>query len=139
VLKKPEQGLPGAAEFRHLVEDEDNSFLDTAIRILLKLVTDLYEADRGCDDEFTTPRLFMTGRQGTLAQKIKLLSIPAIAGEARDLPRRNRTDLAEADLGDHAVKSDARYTAGGRAAEVIIDRIDTRPAQCCQAIAHRIL
>src|SRR5258708_1114696 len=64
-LDEPEQGLPDTAEFGHLVEDEDDGFLDTAIGILLEPVADLHEADRGSDDEFAAPGLLIAGRQGT--------------------------------------------------------------------------
>ena len=69
----------------------------------------------------------------------ELLPVPAVAGEARDLPRGDRTDLAEADLGDHPIEAGARDAAGRRAAEIVIDRFDARPSQRRQAIAHRIL
>ena len=35
----------------------------------------------------------------------ELLPVAAVAREARDLPRRHRADLAEADLGDHALEA----------------------------------
>src|SRR6266849_969881 len=77
MLDEPEQGLPDTAEFGHLVEDEDDGFLDTAIGILLEPVADLHEADRGSDDEFATPGLLIAGRQGTVAQKIELILVEA--------------------------------------------------------------
>src|SRR6266404_8974709 len=77
VLDEPEQGLPDTAEFRHLVEDENDGFLDTAIGILLESVADLHEADRGRDDKFAAPGLLMAGRQGTVAQKIELILVEA--------------------------------------------------------------
>src|SRR5260221_11947979 len=177
MLDEPEQGLPDTAEFGHLVEDEDDGFLDTAIGILLEPVADLHEADRGSDDEFAAPGL--AGRQGTVAQKIELIlvedalqsqqqpvvpltrridrllidqhgiddaahldqlpPVTAVAGETRDFPRRDRTDLAQADLGHHSIKAGARDTACRRAPEIVIDRFDARPAQRRQTIAHRIL
>ncbi|ANT54604.1 hypothetical protein A6B35_31905 (plasmid) [Mesorhizobium amorphae CCNWGS0123] len=119
--------------------------LDTAIGILLKLVADLHEADRGCDNELAAPGLLVACRQGTLTQKIEfalveaalqsqqqpvitltrridrllidqhgiddaahldeLLPVTAVAGEARYFPRRDRTDLAEANFGYHSVES----------------------------------
>ncbi|WP_352857586.1 hypothetical protein [Mesorhizobium sp. M1163] len=42
MFEEPEQGLPGAAEFGHLVEDENDGVPDTAIGILLKSVADLH-------------------------------------------------------------------------------------------------
>src|SRR5712672_1201033 len=77
MLDEPEQGWPDTAEFGHLVEDEDDGFLDTAIGILLEPVADLHEADRGSDDEFATPGLLIAGRQGTVAQKIELILVEA--------------------------------------------------------------
>src|ERR1700733_8818642 len=163
MLDEPEQGLPDTAEFGHLVEDEDDGFLDAAIGILLEPVAGLHIA----------------GRQGTLAQKIELilveaalqsqqqpvvaltrridrllinqhsiddpahldelLPVTAVAGETRDFPRRDRTDLAQANLGHHSIKTGARDTARRRAPEIVIDRFDARPAQRRQTIAHRIL
>jgi hypothetical protein len=77
MLDEPEQGLPDTAEFGHLVEDEDDGLLDTAIEILLESVADLHEADRGSDDEFAAPGLLIAGRQGTVAQKIELIIVEA--------------------------------------------------------------
>src|SRR5258708_14803467 len=67
------------------------------------------------------------------------LPVTAVAGETRDFPRRDRTDLAQADLGHHSIKAGARDAAGRRAPEIVIDRFDARPAQRRQTIAHRIL
>src|SRR5258708_24846772 len=69
----------------------------------------------------------------------ELLPVTAGAGETRDFPRRDRTDLAQADLGHHSIKAGARDTARRRAPEIVIDRFDARPAQRRQTIAHRIL
>lgn len=68
-----------------------------------------------------------------------MLPVTAVAGEARYFPRRDRTDLAEADFGYHSVESGTCDAACGRAAEIVIDRLDARPAECHQAIAHRTL
>src|ERR1035441_4112544 len=54
-------------------------------------------------------------------------------------PPRAPTDLARAALGPHSIKAGARDAARRRAPEVVIDRIDARPAQRRQTIAHRIL
>src|SRR5271166_771753 len=69
----------------------------------------------------------------------ELLPVPTVAGEARHLSRRHRADLAETDLGDHALEPDAGDAARRRAAEIIVDGIDLRPAERCQAIPHSIL
>src|SRR3984893_15354771 len=69
----------------------------------------------------------------------QLLPVTAVAGETRDSPRRDRTDLAQADLGHHSIKAGARDAARRRALEIVVDRIDARPAQRRQTIAHRIL
>src|SRR6202166_2128834 len=69
----------------------------------------------------------------------ELLPVTAVAGETRDFPRRDRTDLAQADLSHHSIKAGARDAARRRAPEIVIDRFDARPAQCRQTIAHRIL
>src|SRR3982075_3656307 len=169
MLDEPEQGLPDTAEFGHLVEDEDDGFLDTAIEILFEPVADLHEANGGSDDEFAAPGLLIAGRQGTVAQKIELILVEAAlqsqqqpvvaltrridgllidqhgiddaahldellpvtagAGETRDFPRRARTALAQAALGHHSIKAGALDPARGRAAEIVIDRLDPRPAQ----------
>jgi hypothetical protein len=186
MLDKPEQSLPGAAELRHLVEDEGDGFLDTAVGILLKPVAGLDEADWRGNDEFAASRLLVSGRQGTLAQKIEfvlveaalqpqqkpvvalarridhllidqygiddaahldeLLPVAAIAGKPRHLPRRNRPDLAETDLGDHPVETGTSNAAGGRTSEIIIYRLDARPAErrrrspiaYCRALLSRL-
>ena len=57
----------------------------------------------------------------------------------RETSRRDRTDLAQADLGHHSIKAGARDAACRRAPEIVIDRFDARPAQGHQTIAHRIL
>jgi hypothetical protein len=59
----------------------------------------------------------------------KLLPITAVAGKPRHLPRCHRTNPAEANLGDHPVEAGACDAAGGRAAEIIVDRVDARPAE----------
>lgn len=69
----------------------------------------------------------------------ELLPVAAVAGKPRHFPRRDGTDLAEADLGNHPVETGACDAAGGRTTEIVIDGLDPRPAKCCQAIAHRIL
>lgn len=69
----------------------------------------------------------------------ELLPVAAIAGKPRHLPRRNRPDLAETDLGDHPVETGTGNAASGQPSEIIIYRLDARPAERRQAIAHRIL
>src|SRR5450631_1087563 len=53
----------------------------------------------------------------------ELLPVTAVAGETRDFPRRDRTDLAQADLGHHSIKASARDAARRRAPEIVIDRL----------------
>src|SRR4051794_6590581 len=69
----------------------------------------------------------------------ELLPISAVAREARDLPGCHRADLAQADLGDHALEPGARGPAGGRAAEVLVDDLDLRPAELRKTVAHGVL
>src|SRR3954471_5831849 len=69
----------------------------------------------------------------------ELLPISAVAREARDLPGCHRADLAQADLGDHALEPGARGSAGGRAAEVLVDDLDLRPAELRKTVAHGVL
>src|SRR6202163_2448294 len=64
----------------------------------------------------------------------ELLPVTAVAGETRDFPRRDRTDLAQADLGHHSIKAGARDAACCRAPEIVVDRFDARPAQRRQTI-----
>src|SRR5882724_2742697 len=179
MLEKPHQCLTGAAEFSDLVEHKSDGLLHAAIGGLLKAITDLHEANRGCDDEFAAAGLLVAGRERTLAQKIEfilveaslqpqqqpvialtrcidrllvdqhgvddaahldeLLPVAAVAGKARHLPRRNRPDLAETDFGDHPIEARAWDAASGRTAEIIIDRLNARPAKRRQAVAHGIL
>src|SRR6266567_2497545 len=68
VLEEPQQSLPGATEFQHLVEDQRDRRLDAPIRVLLVTVADLYEPDRRTDHELATARLLVARRQGSLAQ-----------------------------------------------------------------------
>ena len=76
---------------------------------------------------------------GILNCELELLPVATVAGKPRHLPRCHRTDLAEADLGDHPVETGACDAAGGRAAEIVIDRVDARPAERGQTVTHGIL
>src|SRR5690348_12484109 len=67
----------------------------------------------------------------------ELLPVAAVAGKARHLPRRDRTDLAKADFRDHPVETGTRDTASGRSAEIVIDSLDMRPAERRKTVAHR--
>src|SRR5215207_396605 len=69
----------------------------------------------------------------------ELLPISAVARKARDLPGGHCADLAQADLGDHALETGARGPAGGRAAEVLVDDLDLRPAELRETVAHGVL
>src|SRR6202040_2272796 len=60
-----------------MLDEPEQGLRDPAIGILLEPVADLHEADRGSDDEFAAPGLLITGRQGTLAQKIELILVEA--------------------------------------------------------------
>ena len=51
----------------------------------------------------------------------------AVAGEARDLPGRHRSDLAEADFRHHVFELRADDGAGRRAAKIVIDDLDLAP------------
>src|SRR6202011_2593623 len=61
------------------------------------------------------------------------------AGKARDLPCRDRTNLAEADLRHHSLETGAHDAAGGGAAEIVIDDLDLGPAESRQTLAHGVL
>ena len=52
MLMEPQQGLPRAAEFGHLVEHQRDRPLNAPVGILLEPVAGLHEADRRADDEF---------------------------------------------------------------------------------------
>src|SRR5258705_7579906 len=54
----------------------------------------------------------------------QLLPVTAVAGETRDFPRPDRSDLAQADLGHHSIKAGARDTARPLAPEIVIHRFD---------------
>lgn len=69
----------------------------------------------------------------------QLLPIAAVAGKARHFPRRDRTNLAQADLGDYPVEARPRNTARRRTAKVVVDRLDAGPAERRQPVAHCIL
>jgi len=70
---------------------------------------------------------------------IKLLQVPAVAGEPRDLARGNGANFAEADLRHHPLKTGALDAACSGTAKIIIDHLDLGPAKCSQAIAHGVL
>jgi hypothetical protein len=57
----------------------------------------------------------------------QLLPIPAVAGETRDLARRDGANLAEAYLRNHPLKAGALDTARSRTAEIFINHFDLRP------------
>ncbi len=50
----------------------------------------------------------------------ELLPVSAVSGEARHLARRDRADLAEADLGDHALEASARCAASRRTTKILV-------------------
>ena len=69
----------------------------------------------------------------------KLLLVATVAGEARDFPRCDGTDLAEAVLGHHPVETGTRHSACCGSSEIVINGVDVRPAQRHEAIAHGVL
>ncbi len=62
MFEEPQQSLTSAAEFGNLFEDENNGFLDAAIRILLEPVASLHVANWGTDNEFAAPGFLVSGR-----------------------------------------------------------------------------
>src|SRR5690606_1937331 len=54
----------------------------------------------------------------------ELLPVTAVAGKPRYFACCNRTDLAQADLGNHSLETGACDAACGRATEVIVDCLD---------------
>src|SRR6516162_4733542 len=69
----------------------------------------------------------------------QLLPVPAVAGKARDFARTDCADLAETDLGHHSLKAGALHTASSRAAKIIVDYFNLRPAERRQPVAHGVL
>ena len=68
------------------------------------------------------------------------------AGMAIHCPRQahaerlcRKSNLAEADLGHHALEAGAHDAAGGRTAEIVVDDLDLMPAQVLQPLPHGIL
>jgi hypothetical protein len=57
----------------------------------------------------------------------------------RETARADGADLAEADLGDHALEAGALDAVCGRTTEIVIDHFDLRPAERCQAVAQGVL
>jgi hypothetical protein len=53
-----------------------------------------------------------------------LLPVAPVAGKSQHLPCRDRTDLAEADLGNHSVKAGACDTAGNGPTKIVVYRLD---------------
>src|SRR6516165_5667066 len=179
MLVEPEQSLAGAAQFLNLVEDESNSVLHAAVRILLVTIAGLHEADRRRDHQFAAARLLVARRERTLAQQVKLvlvqaalqseqqpvvamarrvdgllidqhrvdhathldqlLPVAAVAGKAGDFARADGANLAEAYLRDHPLEAGTLNGARRRAAEIVVDHFDLRPAKPRQSIPHGIL
>src|SRR6266436_2381468 len=92
MLMEPEQRLPGAAQFCHLVEDEVDRLLNATVRILLQTIASLYEADRRGDDKLAPPSLLVSCRQGALPEKVEFVLIEAALQSEQQpviaLPRR---------------------------------------------------
>src|SRR5215472_2775921 len=66
------RALPSSA---HLVKDKRDCFLHTPVRVLLKSVAHLHEADRRGHDEFTTSSLLVARRERTLAQQVEFVLV----------------------------------------------------------------
>src|SRR6516164_7609601 len=75
MLDEPEERLAYAAKFSHLVKDKRDCFLHTPVRVLLKSVAHLHEADRRGHDEFTTSSLLVARRERTLAQQVEFVLV----------------------------------------------------------------
>jgi hypothetical protein len=69
----------------------------------------------------------------------ELLPITTIASEARDFPRRDRTDLAETHLGHHPLEAGTVHSTGGRTTKIVVDHFDLAPAKLTQSLPHGIL
>src|SRR6516165_7106910 len=80
MLVEPQQSLACAAEFQHLVEDQRDGLLHTAIGILLVVVAGLDEAHWRADDELATARLLVACRERALAQEIKFVFVETSDG-----------------------------------------------------------
>ncbi len=89
---EPEQCLARAAEFGDLGEHEADRLLYTPIGILLEPIPRLHEADRRDDDQFASPCLLVTRRQGALPEEIQLVFVQAALEPEKEpiiaLPRR---------------------------------------------------
>ena len=68
----------------------------------------------------------------------QLLPVPTVAGEARHLECRHRSDFAKADVGHHPFEAGAHHSGRG-ASKVLIDDLDFRPSQGVQPILHSVL
>jgi hypothetical protein len=89
VLEEPKKRLPDTAKFGDLVDGECDRRLDTTVGIFLQPVTHLKEADRGGDNEVTTPRFLIARRQRALPQQVKLVLVePFSPRSSRSLPWR---------------------------------------------------
>ena len=69
----------------------------------------------------------------------QLLPVPTVAGEARHLERRHRSDFAKADVGHHPFEAGPRHHSGRGAPKVLIDNLNFRPSQGAQPILHGVL
>jgi hypothetical protein len=71
----------------------------------------------------------MTVRIDHTAHLDQLLPIPTVAGEARDLARRDGANLAEAHLCYHSIEAGTLDPARCGAAKIVIDHFDLGPAE----------
>ena len=77
LLEEPYKGVPCAAEFCDLVEDERNGLLDASVGILLDPIAGFQEANRDSDNKFTTASLLVARGKGALTQEIELILVEA--------------------------------------------------------------
>lgn len=75
MLDEPEQRLPRTAELGHLVEDEINRFLETAVGIFIDSISDFHKADRSSDTVSAAAGvlLVLAGVAGPLTAAIAIL------------------------------------------------------------------
>src|SRR5678815_1892754 len=159
VLQKPHQRLAGRTEFEELAEDQQQTFLHPAIRILFQAVLlTLQISCRRRYDQFATPRLLPPRLHRALPQQIQFIFVKA-AFQTKEqtviaLPRRIHHFLINQERIHHAtdldqllplptVPGESRYFSGCHRAHLpqahLCDHaLETGPSHCSRGRSAQI-
>ena len=75
--RNQEEGLPYAAQLRHLLDGELDSRLNTPVGIFFQPVAHFDETDRRSHHQLAATRLLVARREELLAQEIELVLVQA--------------------------------------------------------------